>query len=184
MRHIRRLGSDKLPEVPPGSCRGFQGPISLLVARPDIRFRLNRTGCCLGQMLARGLTPNVHFQLICYFSARWKGWGQETCLYFRPVPYITPTGARQHPFKTHVVDFSRRSCNVPFRPFCAHLMPRSMRDCVDDLGHVGGPCVLLAAGWRVFEGRLTSVSGLVKNMYPKWNPGKWKHRLKPAVPGG
>ena len=22
----------------------------------------------------------------------------------------------------------------------------------------------------------------VKNMYPKWNPGKWKHGLKPAVP--
>ena len=22
----------------------------------------------------------------------------------------------------------------------------------------------------------------VKNGYPKWNPGKWKHGLKPAVP--
>ena len=24
----------------------------------------------------------------------------------------------------------------------------------------------------------------VKNAYPKWNPGKWNQRLKPAVPGG
>ena len=24
----------------------------------------------------------------------------------------------------------------------------------------------------------------VKNRYPKWNPGKWKHGLKPAVPWG
>ena len=23
----------------------------------------------------------------------------------------------------------------------------------------------------------------VKNRYPKWNPGKWKHALKSAVPG-
>ena len=37
--------------------------------------------------------------------------------------------------------------------------------------------------WVDLHGMAMSLSGCgSKNRYPKWNPGKWKHGLKPAVP--
>ena len=31
-------------------------------------------------------------------------------------------------------------------------------------------------------GKPSAASGDIKNRYPKWNPSKWKHGPKPAVP--
>ena len=44
------------------------------------------------------------------------------------------------------------------------------------------PPHLTASAWRENGKHLEWV--WVKHGYPKWNPGKWKHKLKPAVWGG
>ena len=48
--------------------------------------------------------------------------------------------------------------------------------------HAGQAAAAAHRRWKVGWGIPSSHVAVGQQRYPKWNPGKWKHGLKPAVP--
>ena len=63
-------------------------------------------------------------------------------------------------------------------------MPGKARTTPTAWDHRGATGVLLFHMGFIIRLPGTPIWVWVKNRYPKWNPGKWKQGLKPAVPGG